>query len=65
MYKNSVGKGENAVYQHFSPFPAMFLKALFIAVDKTRDSMVNGLKFSKVLICILSRKKKIFPVHVM
>ena len=33
-----VGKGENAGYQHFLPFPTMFLKAFF----KTWDYLVKG-----------------------
>ena len=35
--ENMVGKGENAVYQHFLLFPPVFSKALFFRVSKTQD----------------------------
>ena len=35
--ENIVGKGENAGYQHFSPFPTMFSKGFFLKVFKSRD----------------------------
>ena len=30
MLETIVGKGENAGYEHFSPFPRMFMKDLFL-----------------------------------
>ena len=41
--ENNVGKGENAGYQHFSPFPTMFSKALCFRVVKSRDRVVKSL----------------------
>ena len=35
--KNIVGKGENAGYQHFSPFLTMFSKSFVPSVVKTGD----------------------------
>ena len=32
-----VRKGENAGYQHFSPFPTMFTKGFLYRVVKSRD----------------------------
>ena len=37
--ENTVGKGENAGYQHFSPFPTVFSKAFFFRVIKSWDCM--------------------------
>ena len=34
--ENIVGKGENACYQHFFPFLAVFSKAFFFKVVKSR-----------------------------
>ena len=39
--ENIVGKGENAGYQHFSPFPTMFSKDFFLSVVKSRDCVVK------------------------
>ena len=38
--ENIVGKGENAGYQHFSPFPTIFSKVFFCRVIKNRDCVV-------------------------
>ena len=40
--KNIVGKGENAGYQHFSPFHTLFSKGLFFRVAKSQDCVVKG-----------------------
>ena len=37
--ENMVGKGENAGYQHFSPFPTMFSKVFYVKVVKTWDRL--------------------------
>ena len=42
MAKNIVGKGENAGYQHFSPFPTMFSKSFLLRVAKSPDFDVKG-----------------------
>ena len=39
--ENTVGKGENAGYQQFSPFPTVFSKALFFRVIKSRDCVIK------------------------
>ena len=40
--ENTVGKGENAGYQQFSPFPTVFFsKALFFRVIKSRDCVIK------------------------
>ena len=46
--ENIVGKGENAGYQHFSPFPTMFTKGFF-------------LKDIKIWNCEVYSKMKGFP----
>ena len=40
--ENTVGKEENAGYQHFLFLPTMFSKAFFFTVVKSRDCVVNG-----------------------
>ena len=40
--ENTVGKEENAGYQHFSSFPTVFSKALFFRFVKSRDCVVRG-----------------------
>ena len=45
--ENIVGKGGNAGYQHFSPFPTMFSKALFFRVVKSWDCVVKGKELKK------------------
>ena len=40
--ENIVGKGENAGYQHFLPFPQCFQKAFLLGVVKSRDCVVKG-----------------------
>ena len=47
--ENTVGKGENAGYQHFllflpafSPFPTVVYKAFFFRVVKSRDCVVKS-----------------------
>ena len=37
-----LGKGENAGYQHFSPFPKLFSKAFFLKGVKSLDDVVQG-----------------------
>ena len=44
MVENFVG-GENAVYQHFCPFPKMFSKGSFFRVVKIRDYVVKSSAF--------------------
>ena len=44
--ENTVGKGENAGYQQFSPFPTVFSKAFFLRVVKSRDCVVKSLFFT-------------------
>ena len=39
--ENIVGKGENAGYQHFFPFPTMFSKAFSFRVVKSQDCVVK------------------------
>ena len=39
---NIVGKGENADYQHFSPFPTMFSKGFLPRVVKSGDCVVKS-----------------------
>ena len=39
--KRIVGKGENAGYQHFSPFPTMFSGGYFVRVVKRRYCVVK------------------------
>ena len=41
--ENIVGKHENIGYQHFSPFPTMFSKAISFEVVKSRDCVVKSL----------------------
>ena len=38
--ENIVGKGENAAYQQFPPFPTMFSKSCFTRVVKSRNRVV-------------------------
>ena len=45
--ENIVGKGENADYQYFSPFPTMFSKGLFVRVVKSQDCVVKSLNMCK------------------
>ena len=40
--ENTVGKGENAGYQHFLLFPTVFSNAFFFRVLKSRDHMGKG-----------------------
>ena len=40
--ENSVGKGENAGYQHFSPYPTLFSKSLFVRVVKSQGCVVRS-----------------------
>ena len=40
--ENVVGKGENAMYQHFLLFPTMISKDFFLGVNKSRDCMVKS-----------------------
>ena len=40
--ENIAGKGENAGYQHFLLFPAMFPKGFFFKIVKSQDCMVKG-----------------------
>ena len=44
MVEDIVGKGENAGYQPFSPFPAMFLKTFNSSVQKGRDCVIRRFK---------------------
>ena len=44
--KNIVGKGENAVYQHFLLFLQCFQKGFFLRVDKSWDSVVKSKSFT-------------------
>ena len=39
--ENIAGKGENAGYQHFPPFPTMFSKGFFFRVVKSWDCVVK------------------------
>ena len=39
--ENIFGKGENAGYQHFSPFPKMFSNASFLRVFESWDCVVK------------------------
>ena len=40
--ENTVGKVENAGYQHFLIFPTVFSKAFFFTVVKSQDCVVKG-----------------------
>ena len=40
--ENTVGKEENAGYQHFSSFPTVFSKAFFFGVVKSWDCVVKS-----------------------
>ena len=40
--KNTVGKKENADYQHFSPFPSVLTKAFICRVVKSQDCVVKS-----------------------
>ena len=40
--ENTVGKGENAGYQAFSPFPTVFSTAVFFGVVKNRNCVVKN-----------------------
>ena len=40
--ENTVGKGENAGYQHFLLFPTVFSKAFFFRVVKSRDCLAKS-----------------------
>ena len=40
--ENTVGKGENTWYQHFSPLPIVFSKAFFTRVVKSWDCVVKS-----------------------
>ena len=40
--ENNVGKGENAGYQHFSPFSTVFLKGVFLGVVESGDCVVKS-----------------------
>ena len=46
--ENTVGKGENAGYQHFLLFPQVFSKAFFFRVIKSRDCVVKC-KFVEII----------------
>ena len=39
--ENTVGKGENAGYQHFLLFPTMFSKGFYLRVLKSQDCVVK------------------------
>ena len=41
VLENIVGKGENAVYQHFHLYPSMFSIVLCFRVVKNRDCVVK------------------------
>ena len=43
MVENTMGKGENAGYQHFLLFPILFSKGCFLRVVKSRDCGVSEL----------------------
>ena len=40
--ENILGKGENADYHHFSPFPTMFSKGFFYMAVKNRECVVKS-----------------------
>ena len=40
--ENIVGKGENAGYQHFSPFSTKFSKEFFLRVVKSQDCVLKS-----------------------
>ena len=40
--ENTVGNGENVGYQHFSPVPTVFSKAVFLRVVKSWDFVVKS-----------------------
>ena len=42
MTENTVGKGENAGYQHFLLFPQCFSKPSYIRVAKSGDRVVRS-----------------------
>ena len=56
--ENTVRKGENAGYQHFSPFPTMFLKLFFPGVVKSRDyvvkSLTNSMRSNEIILYVVS-----------
>ena len=56
--ENTAEKGENAGYQHFSPFPTMFFKGFFIRVVESWDCEVKSQPFPKqalVFTCLLHK----------
>ena len=48
--KNIVGKGENAGYQHFLPFPQCFQKAFFFK-NNSNDFPLHLYKWKLSLLC--------------
>ena len=42
--ENIVGKGENANYQHFFPFPTMFSKGFFLTLYHTIPTLNDSRK---------------------
>ena len=50
--ENSVGKGENAGYQHLLFFSTQFSKGFFHGVDKSRDCVVK-IRIGKLDWCAL------------
>ena len=60
--ENIVGKGENAGYQHFSPFLPMFSKVFFLRGINSQDCMVKINPFPNdpwfLLVCSTSLLKK-------
>ena len=40
--ENIGGKGENAGYQHFFPFPAMFSKPVYLRFIKSGNGLVKS-----------------------
>ena len=49
-------KGENAGYQHFSPFPTMFSKRFFLTVVKSRDCESKAFSTQSRLLTTLIKK---------
>ena len=66
--QNTVGKGENACYQHFLLFSKCFSKASFLRVIKSRKCVVKSLSVREFLCIVMflyyipSSKSWNFPV---
>ena len=58
--ENIAGKGENAGYQHFSPFPTMFSKGFFFRVVKSWDCVVKWHQNKIHFIRPLQHESKLF-----